>query len=44
MPMVDTSVAVAMPSTTAAADHEGQRQRGQGDDEGAADLAARWRA
>ncbi len=40
MPMVETSVAVATALDHRGADHERQRQRGQGDDEGADDLAA----
>ena len=41
MPIVDTSVAVATPSTTAARITNGQRDGRQGDQEGAADLALR---
>ena len=40
MPMVETSVAVATPSTTAARITNGSASAGQRDQEGPADLAA----
>jgi hypothetical protein len=40
MPMVETSVAVAMPSTTAARMMKGSAMAGQRDHERPADLAA----
>ena len=44
MPMVETSVAVATPSTTAARITNGSASAGSAIDEGAADLGRRRRA